>query len=97
MIFCDEIIKRNIFWVCEGHISNIIKYPEMLDYMVKSNLIGLQIGIESGSDKVLKAYNKHTTSADILKTVEICIFLWDITFLVYFIGVIFLYFCSGSC
>lgn len=58
--FCDEIKKRNVFWVCEGHISNILKYPEMLEYMVKSNLVGLQIGIESGSDKVLDAYNKKT-------------------------------------
>ena len=70
--FCNEIKKRNVFWVCEGHISNIIKYPEMLEYMVDSNLIGLQIGIESGSDKVLKAYNKKTTSQDILEVVKIC-------------------------
>lgn len=70
--FCNEIRKRNIFWVCEGHISNILKYPEMLEYMVNSNLIGLQIGIESGSDKVLKAYNKKTTAKDILEVVKIC-------------------------
>lgn len=70
--FCDEIKKRNVFWVCEGHISNILKYPEMLEYMVKSNLVGLQIGIESGSDKVLDAYNKKTTSKDILEVVKIC-------------------------
>lgn len=70
--FCDEIKKRNVFWVCEGHISNILKYPEMLKYMVDSNLVGLQIGIESGSDKVLKAYNKKTTSKDILEVVKIC-------------------------
>jgi len=70
--FCNEMKKRNVFWVCEGHISNIIKFPEMIEYMVDSNLIGLQIGIESGSDKVLKAYNKKTTSKDILEVVKIC-------------------------
>lgn len=70
--FCDEIRKRDLFWICEGHVSNILKYPEMLKYMVDSNLVGLQIGIESGSDKVLKAYNKKTTANDILEVVKIC-------------------------
>lgn len=70
--FCDEMKKRNLQWVCEGHISNLVKYPEMVKYMVRSGLVGLQIGIESGSDKVLKAYNKQTTANDILETVKIC-------------------------
>lgn len=70
--FCDEIARRDLYWVCEAHISNIVKYPEMIEYMIKSGLVGIQIGIESGSDKVLKAYNKHTTSDDILEAVMIC-------------------------
>ena len=70
--FCDEIKKRNVFWICEAHVSNILKYPEMIRYMVDSNLIGVQIGIESGSDKVLKAYNKNTSASDILNVVKIC-------------------------
>lgn len=70
--FCSEIKKRNLFWYCEGHVSNIVKHPEIIKEMVDAGMIGLQIGIESGSDKVLKAYNKHTTAEMMLEVVRIC-------------------------
>lgn len=70
--FCTEIQKRNVEWVCEAHVSNIVRYPEMIKTMVESGLIGIQIGIESGSNKVLKAYNKNIDRQEILKAVKIC-------------------------
>lgn len=70
--FCREVKKRNLFWYCEGHVSNIVKHPEIVKEMVDAGMIGLQIGIESGSDRVLKAYNKHITAEMLLEVVRIC-------------------------
>ncbi|MDE6034801.1 MAG: B12-binding domain-containing radical SAM protein [Ruminococcus sp.] len=70
--FCKEVKKRKLFWYCEGHTSNIAKNPEMVKIMVDSGMIGLQIGIESGSNTVLEAYNKKTDRDMILEVVNIC-------------------------
>ena len=70
--FCKEVKKRNLLWYCEGHTSNIVKHPEMIKVMVDSGMIGLQIGIESGSNAVLKAYNKKTNTDMLLEVVNIC-------------------------
>ncbi len=70
--FCEKIKEKNLLWYCEGHTSNIVKYPDMIKTMVNAGMIGLQIGIESGSDDVLKAYNKHTNSKMLLDVVKIC-------------------------
>ncbi len=70
--FCDEIKKRGIKWFCEGHITNIVNNKEMINYMVESGLVSMQLGIESGSQKVLDAYNKKTTPEMILEAVKIC-------------------------
>lgn len=70
--FCKEIKKRNIKWFCEAHATNICKYDDMIDIMIDAGLIGMQIGLESGSDRVLKAYNKNTNAEMICKVVEKC-------------------------
>lgn len=70
--FCKEIKKRNVLWFCEAHVNNIVKDPEILDIMIDAGLTNIQIGIESGSNKVLAGYNKNITSDMILKVVEIC-------------------------
>lgn len=70
--FCTKIKKKNIKWFCEGHVSFVLKYPEMLEVMVAYGLVCIQFGLESGSDQVLDAYNKKITSDMIVKAVEIC-------------------------
>jgi len=70
--FCSELKKRNLQWVCEGHISNLIKNPALVKRMVDAGMVGMQIGIESGSDRVLAAYRKNTTAADLIDVVELC-------------------------
>lgn len=70
--FCEKIKKRNILWFCEGHVSFVLKHPEMLKIMVEHGLVCIQFGIESGSNQVLKAYQKQTTSDMIVEAVEIC-------------------------
>lgn len=70
--FCKEMKKRDLMWFCEGHINNIYNMGDMIEIMVDSGLVSMQIGLESGSDKVLNAYNKNTTAETIYKVVEKC-------------------------
>lgn len=70
--FCREIKKRNILWFCEGHISFVVSQPEILKEMIQAGLSCIQFGIESGSDLVLDAYNKHTNYEMILQAIDIC-------------------------
>ncbi|MDO4339112.1 MAG: radical SAM protein [Eubacteriales bacterium] len=70
--FCTEMKKRELMWFCEGHITFVLKHPDVLEKMVESGLVCIQFGIESGSDKVLDAYHKHTSFDMILEAVDIC-------------------------
>ncbi|MGN1191040.1 MAG: B12-binding domain-containing radical SAM protein [Dorea sp.] len=70
--FCKAMKQRNLKWFCEGHVSFVIQHPEILKIMVESGLTCIQFGIESGSQTVLDAYNKHTNSDMILECVKIC-------------------------
>lgn len=70
--FCEAMKQRNLKWFCEGHVSFVIQQPDVLKTMVDSGLTCIQFGIESASQKVLDAYNKHTNKNMILKCVKIC-------------------------
>lgn len=72
LAFCDEIKKRNLKWFCEGHVTFVYRNPEILREMIAAGLTCIQFGIESGSNQVLEAYNKHTDYEMILETVKIC-------------------------
>lgn len=70
--FCKEIKKRNIRWFCEGHVTFVLKNQDILNKMVASGLTCIQFGIESGSNVVLDAYNKHTNFDMIVEAIKIC-------------------------
>jgi len=70
--FCEEIEKRDLKWFCEGHISFVLNNPKILKKMIENGLECIQFGIESGSNKVLNAYNKNTNYDMILQAVRIC-------------------------
>lgn len=70
--FCEELKKRKLRWICEVHAQFVIKYPEIVNEMVRSGLICIQLGIESGSNRVLKAYNKKNTVEDLYECIKIC-------------------------
>ena len=70
--FCDEIEKRKVTWFCEGHIAFVINQTDVLKRMIEAGLSCIQFGIESGSDLVLNAYNKHTNFDMIVKAIKIC-------------------------
>jgi len=72
--FCAGItelrIHHDFVWYCEGHVGNLSDHPEMLAMMAAAGLARLQIGVESGSQRVLDAYRKHATTRQIEKVVE---------------------------
>lgn len=70
--FCKEFKKHNVRWFCEGHVSFIVKNPDVVKEMVASGLTCIQFGIESGNNDVLSSYNKTITREMIIDAVKIC-------------------------
>jgi len=58
-------------WFCESRVDFIIKNSDLFKLLRKAGLVRIQIGIESGSQKVLDTYNKQVKIEDIIKAVEI--------------------------
>lgn len=74
---CDGIRSlqdkyHRFFWFCEGRADILCKHPKMLESMQKAGLIRLQIGVETGSQKVLDAYNKKLTIEEVRDCVGLC-------------------------
>ncbi|PKM61755.1 MAG: hypothetical protein CVU99_01975 [Firmicutes bacterium HGW-Firmicutes-4] len=72
--FCrgmQEIRKdRDLVWYCECHVGRIKNWMDVLPTMIAAGLIRLQIGIESGDQQVIDAYNKHVKIDDIIEFVS---------------------------
>lgn len=56
---------RHFAWFCEARANNFSNNEELLKLMVDAGLIVMQIGIESGDNNILKAYNKGITTEQI--------------------------------
>lgn len=73
---CEGLIERrknyNFNFFCEGHVHTLYKNPEMIHYLAKAGCVRLQLGIEAGTEKVLKAYGKHSTPKEIFEVVRLC-------------------------
>ncbi|MCK5025725.1 MAG: B12-binding domain-containing radical SAM protein [Nanoarchaeota archaeon] len=69
--FCNELIKRklNITWDCNARVNFID--AKILRLMKRTGCTGIKIGIESGSEKILKLMNKQITREQIIKTSNI--------------------------
>jgi radical SAM superfamily enzyme YgiQ (UPF0313 family) len=65
--------ERDFGWFAEAHPSILLKHPEMLEMMCEAGLCTLQIGIESGSDEVLKAYGKKADTRMVREAVRLCV------------------------
>ena len=70
--FGREMKRRGLKWTCEAHVSRVFRHPEMIEEMLDSGLIAMQIGIESGSQRVLDAYQKQITPEMIYQVVRHC-------------------------
>lgn len=69
--FCEQLIKQNIkiTWCCQSRADTIS--PDLLQLMKRAGCIQIDIGIESGSPKVLKALKKGETPAELESAVNI--------------------------
>lgn len=69
----EEKEKRKLKFslYCEGRADIINKHPELIDCLKEAGMIRMQIGIESGLDDILQAYNKRITTKDIEKCIDI--------------------------
>ncbi len=57
-------------WYCEGHVHMLYKNPQMIDDMAEAGCLRIQLGIESGNQFVLDAYNKGCTLEEIEAVVQ---------------------------
>jgi len=69
--FCEELIKRDlsIKWVCLARLNNLDR--EMLDIMKKAGCTQIQVGIESGSERILKFIGKNLSISVINKKAQL--------------------------
>lgn len=68
--FCEKLLDRGIkiSWGCQAHIKTADE--KMFRAMKKAGLVQLDFGVESGSDKVLKALRKNSDARSIKKAFE---------------------------
>jgi radical SAM superfamily enzyme YgiQ (UPF0313 family) len=57
--FCELIKKRNIIWSCSLHVS--LSDLDMLNVMKDSGCIGINYGLESADDSILKSMKKGSS------------------------------------
>ena len=73
---CNGLAERkkeyNFKWFCEGHIHTLYKNPEMIKYLADGGCVRIQLGIEAGTEDVLKSYGKNTTPNEIIEVVRKC-------------------------
>lgn len=73
---CDGLAERRksrrFKFFCEGHVHTLYKNPEMIRHLVAGGCVRLQLGIEAGTEKVLRAYGKQSTPEEIFAVVRLC-------------------------
>lgn len=69
---CDELIKRrlNLIWGCCARINTLSE--EVLQKMKRAGCVQVDLGVESGSDAVLKRLKKGITVKQIKEIFKVC-------------------------
>jgi radical SAM superfamily enzyme YgiQ (UPF0313 family) len=69
---CRHLKKRGIIWRCLVRADLIVKYgQEFVEMMADSGCVGVGVGFESGSDKILKIIQKGETVATFKESIRI--------------------------
>jgi radical SAM superfamily enzyme YgiQ (UPF0313 family) len=70
--FCKAVSESdlNFEWICLGRTDTINRHPEILKTMKDAGCLGLEIGVETLDDNVLKSTNKKVTSSDSLNALK---------------------------
>lgn len=70
---CELITSRKlkINWICLASIQNLLKSEEILPAMRKAGCVGIEIGLESFDESVLKSMNKNQREQDIFNVDKI--------------------------
>jgi radical SAM superfamily enzyme YgiQ (UPF0313 family) len=65
--FCQEYIRRKpgVVWGCQTR-ANIVQHYEIIDMMKQAGCVQVDIGVESGSNKILRILKKGT-NVDMIK------------------------------
>ena len=69
--FCSMLNESRLYmmWNCQARVDTIDE--EMLMAMKRAGLEHIQYGVESGSERILKAYDKNTTREMIIRAAKI--------------------------
>jgi len=67
--FCEQVYNTDIAWSCTGR-ANLIS-DDLCCQMKKAGCIGIWLGLESGSDEMLRAMNKQATTQDYRRAIPI--------------------------
>lgn len=70
---CRHLIEKydgRIGWYCEARVDILLRNLHLLPLMKRAGLIRIQLGGESGSQRVLDAYNKGMKIADLIYVVQ---------------------------
>ncbi|MBI4857952.1 MAG: B12-binding domain-containing radical SAM protein [Acetobacterium woodii] len=74
---CEEVNKiradYDFVWFASAHISTIDKHREMARNLADAGLKKIFFGLESGSDQVLKSYNKKITRQMAVDVIDHCV------------------------
>ncbi|MGM5482994.1 MAG: radical SAM protein [Nanobdellota archaeon] len=67
--FCNLMIQSNlnIKWICLGCVESLYANKELIPLMRKAGCVGIEIGIETGSEIVLKKMNKTQDIGNVIK------------------------------
>jgi radical SAM superfamily enzyme YgiQ (UPF0313 family) len=70
--FCDLVIQRglDIEWICLGRSDTINRHPEVLNKMKQAGCVGLEIGVETLDENVLKSTSKKITADESLNALR---------------------------
>jgi anaerobic magnesium-protoporphyrin IX monomethyl ester cyclase len=66
---CEGMIGLNLEWICDTRIDCIDK--DILDLMKRAGCVRIKIGIESGSERILKMIHKNITKEQVRKGVRL--------------------------